>query len=109
MAFKETFETIKESEKEIQRLLTFLKEHSFKSKKHVDNLKYIKAYKEEFALEKQLKLLADFLEEEKQQAEEELKVFKKEIASECLNIKCKQIDNKIQNEFAVDEDFGEED
>jgi hypothetical protein len=109
MAFKETFETINESEREVQKFLTYLKEHSNESEKRIKEGKYVKAYKQEFGIERRLKLLLDFFEEEKKQAENELREFKQGAASICLGIKCKQIDSKIQNEFAIDEDFGEED
>lgn len=108
MAFKETFETVHETELEVQKFLTYLKEHSHASETNYENEKLVKAYKEESEIEGRLKFLIEFLEEEKGQTEKELKVFKQGLAMECLGMKCKQIENRIQAEFATDEDYGEE-
>lgn len=109
MPFKETLETIHETEKEVQRFMTELKEHSYSSTKKTGEGRYIKAYKEELEIEKELKFLCDFLKGEKRETEEELKEFKQGVAKECLKMKCKQIDRRIEEEFSIeDEDFGEE-
>lgn len=109
MAFKETLETIRETEKEVQKFITKLKEHSYNSKKKSENGKFIKAYKDELEIEKELKFLCDFLKSEKVETAKELKAFKAGVAIECLKMKCKQIDKKIEDEFSMeDEDFGEE-
>ncbi|ELA41299.1 uncharacterized protein VICG_01672 [Vittaforma corneae ATCC 50505] len=109
MVFKETFETIHETEKEVQKCLTYLKEHAYNGREMLNASKYIKSYKEELGIQSRLKFLADFLEDEKKQAEKELKTFKQGVATECLNVKCKQIENKIQSDFAIEDDYGEED
>jgi len=109
MVFKETFETIHETELEVQTFLTYLKEHSYNSKEKCLAKKYVKAYKQEVKIEGRLKFLVDFLEEEKRQTERELRDFKQGVSMACLGIKCKQIENRIQAEFATDDDYGEED
>lgn len=110
MAFKETFETTREAEREVQNTITYLKEHSYLSAKYVSTENYIKSYKEELGIEGELKWLRDFLESEKQECEDELRRFKESISTEGLKIKCRQIENAMKSCFSDDaEDYGDDD
>jgi hypothetical protein len=109
MVFKETLETTFEAEKEVQKTITFLKEHSFLSSKHIGEQKYIKSYAEELLIEGELKWLSKFLKTQKNECEKELNDFKESVNKECLRIKCGQIENMFANtEDDGDEFFGEE-
>jgi hypothetical protein len=111
MVFKETFTTNKESEIEIQKFLTYLEEHKYHSQRLIDLENYSEAYAEEVGIERNLLFLNFFLKNQTDESKNELKIFKKSIASESLKIKCKQIDKWVSSEFRTegDEDFGEED
>ncbi|KAM0680343.1 hypothetical protein GINT2_001399 [Glugoides intestinalis] len=104
MAFKETFETAYEAEREVQKILTCLKEHSHNSKKMIADDKLIKAYKEECFIESRLEFLNEFLEGQKKEVESELNMFKERIASEALSIKCKQIEEKVKRMFDIEDE-----
>lgn len=110
MTFKETFETTKEAEKEVQSVITYLKEHSHSSAKHLETGKYIKSYKEELGIGGKLRWLNEFLERQKQECNNELRSFKESISTECLKIKCRQVDNVMRSDFPdYNEDYGEDD
>lgn len=110
MAFKETFETTREAEREIQSMITYLKEHNHLSAKHINAENYIKSYKEELGIEGELKWLREFLEGEKQECEDEVRRFKESISTEGLRIKCRQIENAMKSYFPDDnEDYGDDD
>lgn len=108
MAFKESFETAHEAEREVQRFLTCLKEHSHNSKKMLADDKLIKAYKEECCIESRLEFLNEFLEGQKREVETELQTFKERISSEALSIKCKQIEEKVKSIFDAEDDIEDE-
>lgn len=109
MVFKETFETPKETEREVQRFLTHLEEHKFYSQKAMQEDKTIKSYKEEVEIERSLLFLNKFLKNEVGETAKEVKVFKEGVAIESLKLKCKQIDKWIEMEFQDDENFGDDD
>jgi hypothetical protein len=111
MPFKETFETPKECEVEIQKFLTFLEEHKFYCRKAIESNNIMKAYIEECEIESSLKFLNKFLKNQIEEQTQELKVFKQGVAIESLKLKCKQIDKWIEMEFQDDENenFGEDD
>lgn len=110
MTFKETFETTREAEKEVHSAITYLKEHSHLSAKHLEDEMYIKSYKEELGIEGKLRWLNEFLEGEKQDCRDELRRFKESISTKCLKIKCKQIENVMRRDFAdISEDYEEDD
>ena len=111
MVFKETFETNKESELEVQKFLTYLEEHKYHSKRLIEEDKINESYQEEIGIERNILFLNFFLKNQVEDSKNELKTFKKGIAMESLKLKCKQIDNWVSSEFRTedDEDFGEED
>lgn len=111
MVFKETLETPIETEREVQKFLTYLEEHKYHSKRHMDSGKIIKAYAEEIKIERSLLFLTNFLNSQITESQKELRNFKKGVAAESLKLKCKQIDDWVRAEFLIEdnEDFGEED
>lgn len=109
MAFKEAFSSTIETEKEVQRFITYLKEHGFNSERHINNGNYIKSYKEEVGIESQLKALNVFFQREVEYAEQELAAFKESVSVSCLKNKCRSIERCFQMFSDEEDDYGDED
>ena len=109
MILKAELETTREAEKETQKSITFLKEHSYKSESFIESKEYLKAFKEEYLISRNLKWLQRFLSKQSKENENEIKNFKEEISISFLKNQCDRIEKMFQDELTDEnEDFGED-
>jgi hypothetical protein len=99
----------KEAEREVQNVITFMKEFSHESSKHIESAKYIKSYKTELGIESQLRRLSQVIFNIKNESKEEMNKFKSTISSECLRIRCKQVEDQMKLQFSDEENYGDDD
>lgn len=109
MVIKESLESTNEVAQEVQKTITAIKVPCYKSATHLEAGRFIKVYKEELELETELKWLSEYLGRQKKVCREEACAAKEAINKQCLQMKCRQIENMFQNiESDENEDFGEE-